>query len=203
MPPMNRPHLRRGLAVGLSLVIALVPLGAAGCRNARGPEPRPETWAVAIERDDLPNFHRLSDGLYRSAQPTPEGLAAFEAMGGRTVINLRTDDTDQPAIGELDLDYVRIPMSAWTADLEDVQRFLAIAIDPARQPVLVHCQHGADRTGLMCAAYRVVVEGWDKDQAIAEMTTGGYHFSPFWGRLPGLIQRMDEASMRQAIAREP
>ncbi|WP_282598360.1 tyrosine-protein phosphatase, partial [Pseudomonas chlororaphis] len=41
-------------------------------------------------------------------------------------------------------------------------------------PVLMHCKHGSDRTGLMSAMYRVVVQGWSKEEALNEMTGGGF-----------------------------
>ena len=41
--------------------------------------------------------------------------------------------------------------------------------DPAKRPVFVHCKHGADRTGTMVAFYRILFEGWSKDEAIREM----------------------------------
>jgi tyrosine-protein phosphatase SIW14 len=48
------------------------------------------------------------------------------------------------------------------------------AIKNAPAPVLVHCQHGEDRTGLIVAAYRVMVSGWDKNKAMAEALHFGY-----------------------------
>ena len=35
---------------------------------------RPATWAVKMERTGLPNLHRVDAKLYRSAQPTAEGM---------------------------------------------------------------------------------------------------------------------------------
>ena len=57
--------------------------------------------------------------------------------------------------------------------------------------MFVHCQHGADRTGVMCAAYRVVVDGWTKQQAIDEMTQGGFNFHSVWSNLPEFIEKLD------------
>ena len=44
----------------------------------------------------------------------------------------------------------------------------------------MHCQQGADRTGTMMAFYRIAVQGWPKDDAIAEMKNGGYGFHSIW-----------------------
>ena len=54
----------------------------------------------------------------------------------------------------------------------DVARVLAI-IQEAPKPVLVNCRAGVDRTGIVVAAYRVLVEGVGEKQAIAEMN--GFH----------------------------
>jgi protein tyrosine/serine phosphatase len=50
--------------------------------------------------------------------------------------------------------------------MRDVVKFLQIVTDPEKVPVFVHCQHGADRTGVMAASYRIIVQGWSKDQAL-------------------------------------
>jgi hypothetical protein len=82
-------------------------------------------------------------------------------------------------------------MQVWDMHEEDVVRFLQLATDKTRQPVFVHCQYGADRTGVMCAAYRVAVDGWTKQQAIDEMTQGGFGFHPWWQNLVTFINGMD------------
>ncbi|WVM91781.1 tyrosine-protein phosphatase [Halopseudomonas pachastrellae] len=40
--------------------------------------------------------------------------------------------------------------------------------------VLIHCKHGQNRTGLMAAMYRIVFDGWSREQAMAEMLEGGF-----------------------------
>ena len=78
----------------------------------------------------------------------------------------------------------------------DVVHFLRIVTDENRRPVFVHCMHGADRTGTMCAAYRVAVDGWTKRQAIDEMTQGGFGFHSIWSNLPKLIENLDVEKIR-------
>ncbi len=53
-------------------------------------------------------------------------------------------------------------------------RFLALIDDVARRPVLVHCEQGFHRTGLMVAAYRIGRLGWSLETAIDEMSTRGF-----------------------------
>jgi protein tyrosine/serine phosphatase len=88
-------------------------------------------------------------------------------------------------------------MQAWEGDNEDVVQFLKIVSDPAQQPMLVHCQHGADRTGTACAVYRIAVEGWSKEDAIKEMTEGGYGFHSMWDNLIKYIREMDVDAIKK------
>jgi protein tyrosine/serine phosphatase len=64
-----------------------------------------------------------------------------------------------------------------TPPAEAFARFLAVVRDPAARPVLVHCEQGFHRTGLMCAAYRIAEEGWSLDRALAEMASHGFAFN--------------------------
>jgi protein tyrosine/serine phosphatase len=82
-------------------------------------------------------------------------------------------------------------MKAWHPEEEDVVRFLQIVTNPKRSPVIVHCQHGADRTGTMCAIYRVAVQGWSKEEALKEMTQGGFGFHGIWENLIRWINGLD------------
>ncbi|HEX7917405.1 hypothetical protein [Rudaea sp.] len=50
--------------------------------------------------------------------------------------------------------------------------------------MLIHCWHGADRTGVVCAAYRMVVQGWSKADARAEMFDGGFGYHAVWRNIP-------------------
>jgi protein tyrosine/serine phosphatase len=119
-------------------------------------------------------------------------------MGVKTVVNLRSFHTDRDECVKLGLGYVPISAQAWEGEDEEVIEFLKVATDPERQPVFVHCEHGADRTGVMCAAYRVVVQGWDKGEAVREMTSNLYGFHEVWDNLVRYIHELDVAGIREA-----
>jgi protein tyrosine phosphatase (PTP) superfamily phosphohydrolase (DUF442 family) len=163
--------------------------------------PRPETWAEPIEMKGVPGLYKVSDDLYRSGQPTSEGMANLEEMGIKTVVNLRLLNSDRDEIEGTGLAYVHIQMEAWDADKEEVVEFLQVVSDTRRVPVLVHCSYGADRTGAMCAVYRIVVQGWSKDEAIREMTQGGFGFHQIWNNLAIWIwlSDMDEIKAQAGI----
>jgi len=147
--------------------------------------------AVPITKPGLPNLHKVTEDLYRGAQPTPQGFRQLKIMGIKTIINLRSRHSDVPLMGTLVFSYEPIPAKAWDVDEEEIVRFLKIATDKNRTPVFVHCQHGSDRTGVMCAVYRMAVCGWSKDAAIEEMTTGGFGFHKVWKNLIFLVKNLD------------
>jgi len=155
------------------------------------PTHRPANWARPIPVEGVPNLHKVSDTLYRSAQPSAAGMKKLKGMGIETVVNLRSFHSDRDEIGETGLAYEHVTMKAWHPEEEDAVRFLQIVTNPKRSPILVHCQHGADRTGTMCALYRVAVQGWNKEEALREMTEGGFGFHGIWQNLIQWMNGLD------------
>lgn len=159
--------------------------------------PRPAAWAAPIERPGLPNLHKVSDVLYRGAQPTAEGMRQLAGMGIKTVVNLRSFHSDKDELRDTGLGYDSIAMKAWHPEDEDVVKFLGIVSDTNRTPVFVHCEHGADRTGTLCAVYRIVEQGWTPREAAREMTEGGFGFHPIWADLVAYVEGFDAARFRR------
>jgi protein tyrosine phosphatase (PTP) superfamily phosphohydrolase (DUF442 family) len=158
---------------------------------------RPASWAQPVELAGAPNLHQVSTNLYRSAQPTEQGMKGLKQKGIETIVNLRSFHSDRDEIGETGLGYEHIYMKAWHPERKEAVRFLQIATNPGRTPVLVHCLHGSDRTGTMCAIYRIAVQGWSKDEAIREMTLGGFGFHEVFANLPAWIQELDIESLKK------
>jgi len=154
-------------------------------------------WAQRLDLPGLPNFYQVSDNLYRGAQPTAEGMKQLEKLGIKTVVNLRSVRSDREELDGTGLAYEHIKMTTWNTETEDVVRFVQIVTDENRTPVFVHCRHGADRTGMMCAIYRIAVQGWSKDEAIEEMTKGGFGFHRLWRNLVDYIHNMDIDDMKR------
>jgi protein tyrosine/serine phosphatase len=92
---------------------------------------------------------------------------------------------------------VRIEAKAWHPEDEDMSRALKIIEDPQNQPVFVHCQHGSDRTGTLVAAYRIVEQGWTREDAASELPNFGYH--PIWSEVLTYLKRFDRSAMRAKI----
>ena len=154
-------------------------------------------WAEPLDLAGVPNLYKVSDNLYRGAQPTKEGFKNLKQLGIKTIVNLRENHSDIDKIKDTNFVYEQIDMVAWDAEDRDVLRFLQVVRDKEKLPVFVHCQLGSDRTGMMCAVYRIAIEGWPKQQAIDEMTKGGFGFHPVWQNLVTYIQKLDPNKFTQ------
>jgi protein tyrosine phosphatase (PTP) superfamily phosphohydrolase (DUF442 family) len=152
---------------------------------------RSASWATPIQLDGVPNLHKVSEDLFRSAQPIGQGMKNLKMMGIETIVNLRSFHSDRDEIGNTGLAYEHIYMKAWHPEEEEIVRFLQIVTNPKRTPVLLHCLHGADRTGTMSAVYRIAVQGWTKDEAIKEMAEGGFGFHGVFQNLLSWIKELD------------
>ena len=177
--------------------ILVLALHAGVCAGSDDATNRPAAWAQPVTLGGVPNLHRVAAGLYRSAQPTAEGMRRLQALGIRTVVDLRSFHSDRAVIGGAGLAYECIPTKAWHPEREAAVRFLQIVTDPARGPFLVHCQHGADRTGALCALYRMAVQGWTREEALREMVYGGFGFHEVWENLLAWAAAMDIVALRR------
>ena len=143
------------------------------------------------DKKNLPNFAVVAPGIWRGAAPTTEGFKQLKTKGVRTVIDLRIEKKGQAeeeaATKALGLKRVRIPMGAEAPTEKQVKEFLGLLAKSAMEPVFVHCQHGADRTGAMVGIWRVTQQGWGFDQTWAEMRK--YGFKSWLKELKGAVEK--------------
>jgi protein tyrosine phosphatase (PTP) superfamily phosphohydrolase (DUF442 family) len=192
---MDKLTLQKTLRVAI-LLLLMLGLTGLGCAGVGAPRPG-ALAGPACQADREPGPVRVSDRLYRSGQPDLQELLKVKALGIKTVVNLRSCHSDCAMLGSLGLAYEQIPMEPWHPEEEDAVAFLKIVTDPKRTPVLVHCWHGADRTGALVAVYRIAVEGWSKEAAIREMTKGGFGFHRLWVNLPHWIRGLNIDRIRR------
>ncbi len=182
----------------VKLLVALLFLAQLSWAEESG---RPENWAVPIELQGVGNLHRVSENLYRSGQPTSEGMKNLKEMIGiKAVINLRAFHSDADEVRGTGLLNEELSVKTWHIEDEDVVRVLKLIRNKEGGPFLIHCQHGADRTGLMSAMYRIVEQGWTKDEAIEEMVDGGYGFHPIWSNIIKYIRNVDVKKIKIAVS---
>jgi len=176
--------------VALLLLMATVAVPAQESTN------RPASWAQKNEVAGIQNCYRVTTNLYRGAQPTAKGMAQLKANGIKTVVNLRAWHSDKDKVAGTGLNSVRFEMEPWRGDEAEAIQFLKIVTDTNNLPAFVHCERGADRTGMMCAMYRITVCGWTKQEAIAEMKDGGFGFNPVWQELVTFVEKADIADIK-------
>ena len=152
---------------------------------------RPARWAQPVKGTSIGNLHKLTPQVYRSAQPTAAGMRELENLGVKTVIDLRDFNDDKKGAHGTKLRLLRVKMDAWHIEDEDVARVLALLRRKENGPFLVHCQHGADRTGVVCAMFRIIEQGWTREDAIRELTEGGYGFHAMWKNIPRYLRAVD------------
>ena len=133
-------------------------------------------WAADVA--GVRNFHQVNDHVYRGAQPTPQGFQSLSLLGIKTVIDLRESGgrsrAEQKLVEADGMHYVSIPLNGLVAPPDaDVARLLALFENSSAGPVFIHCRRGADRTGTICACYRIAHDGWSNDKALDEARSFG------------------------------
>lgn len=119
--------------------------------------------------------------------PRPGSMDELSKLGIKQIINLEVgffeffhgesgQEEDQAKSAGIKYDHISI------SDLlapNQKQIDLVLALMKNGAPTYVHCLHGQDRTGMICAAYRVKAQGWHIDTAISEMFSMGFHKFPY------------------------
>jgi protein tyrosine phosphatase (PTP) superfamily phosphohydrolase (DUF442 family) len=147
--------------------------------------------------------------LSRGAQPTSEGVATLAGRHIVTIVNLRPDredhtafDNEETAARRFSITDIHRALSNWLAPSRSaVEEILSVIDDPTAQPVFVHCQRGADRTGTIVAAYRISHDCWSAERAIREARDHGMG----WWQFPmrRFIRRWYDARNDQPCVPKP
>ncbi|HEX2948256.1 MAG TPA: tyrosine-protein phosphatase [Armatimonadota bacterium] len=148
------------------------------------------TQAVSKDPAGLSNFHQVNSTIYRGGAPTKTGLQYLQKIGIHTIIDLRISPKEVKAekkmATEMGFTWLNIPMGREAPTSKQVATFLSTLAKSDDEPVFVHCQYGADRTGCMIGIYRVTVQGWSFTQAWTEMRK--YGFKPYLDELKEAVR---------------
>ena len=180
-------HLRTHM-LELCVVLLLAVGNMAGARD-RGVPPS----------EGIGNFGKVSDGLYRGAQPDAAGIRNLARLGVKTIINLRmtnelwkTEPVEANANG---ITYTNVPLSGIGRQSDAQVTNLLTLIETLPSPVFIHCKYGCDRAGTIVACYRIRHDKWSSESALREAER--YGISKFaWG-MRKYIVGFGKASPRQ------
>jgi tyrosine-protein phosphatase SIW14 len=176
-------------------LVCLLLLAVAGGRGLYAQSPQtPQATTVSLRSSfaekvhiaGVPNAGKISEHLYRGAQPQAGGLERLKALGVTTIVDLRSEDPgareqEKKEAESLGMHFVSIPVGGFSAPSTDqVALFLALLAGDSKETVFVHCHYGEDRTGVFVAMYRMGIEKWPVAQALNEMNYFG--FRQFWQR---------------------
>ncbi len=128
--------------------------------------------AIVLVAADL--YHAEHYPAHSAGQPSEEGFQALKKLGVEIAVNFRDErdliEAERRQVEPLGIRYVSIPWNSWhPPDDQQVAEFLALLRANPQKKIFVHCHHGADRTSVMVAAYRIAAQNWTPQQAIAEM----------------------------------
>jgi protein tyrosine/serine phosphatase len=130
-----------------------------------------------VAAPSIPNFHQVSEYVFRGGQPPLESFQSLADLGVKTVIDLRRPDehsteAEQKAVTSAGMKYVNFPMKGVvTPDDAQVNKILSLL--GSKEKVFVHCKRGADRTGAVVACYRIAYEQWNQKRALSEAKSLG------------------------------
>ncbi len=200
---------RSDVVVICSIYIAIVLVG--GCAT-RPVSPPTRTWEQPCDVcvPGVANFTKVTDKLWRGSQPDmndPDIFRKLEQRGVKTVINLRHNHDDFDKLKETNIRYLWIPMRSWHPEEEDLVLFLSALrrafADPNLWPVFVHCAEGKDRTGYAIAAYRIIEEQWEAEDAIHEMFD--FRYNTFWLDNPRFLRNLkkNREEIKDRVTRAP
>ena len=176
--------MRRLLSLLLLGCISSSLLLAQSDSNAPASPSERRAFGQKLQIRGIPNAGKITDVLYRGAQPKEVGLSELKILGINTIVDLRSEDREKiewerKHAESLGMRFVHIPVSGWTPPSdEQVAQFLSLLRDNPGQRIFVHCRFGDDRTGVFLATYRMALEKWPAGKALEEMYFFG--FNGFW-----------------------
>ncbi len=135
--------------------------------EAAAQPPLPEV--APQDRPDLHNVYHLSEGILSGGEPlSAEALARLADWGVKTILSVDGKVPDAQEAARLGMRYVHVPIRYKGLSEGELLRIVKTFRElPA--PFYVHCFHGRHRGPAAAAIGRLVIDGVDRSQALAEM----------------------------------
>ena len=159
---------------------------------------RKPLWATPVKAKFVNNLHKIDECVYRAAQPDVEAYKELEELGVKEILSLRYWANNKMGAFETNLKFHHVEMLASKCQWDKIVEALLI-IKNRQGPIVIHCKHGADRTGLIAALYRIVFQDWDKEAAIDELENGGYNFNTTYSNILEYIRKIDVPALKSVV----
>lgn len=140
------------------------------------------TAGAQVTKETVPgitNFSKIGTTIACAGATTPAAVANVKALGYNSVINLRQAseagadvEAEAQAAKAAGINYVWLPFNTASPDPAIVEQFIAAVTAPANQPSFVHCA-SANRASALWMIKRMLVDGWDAEQAGTEAAALG------------------------------
>lgn len=153
---------------------------------------------ITIPGSTLHNIYSIDKGVYRSEQPDAADFKALEKCGIKEVLNLRYLHNDKDEAENTGITLHHIRTNAHSIDEQEIIEALRV-IKNRKGPIVFHCLHGSDRTGAVCAMYRIVFQNVSKKDAILELREGGFGYHKIFINIISLIQDADISHIRKEV----
>src|SRR5208282_5076261 len=137
--------------------------------------------AQKISIPGISNAGKVSDSLFRGAQPHLSDLVELKKIGVTTIVDLRAEsrhlrDREQQQAESLGIHFVSLPVGGFSNPTSaQLAEFFELLQSSPPQKIFVHCEFGEDRTGVFIAAYRIAFDHWSANQAVTEMIAFGFN----------------------------
>lgn len=157
--------------------------------NGQCPDKYPDDCSATkiSMKNDICNFHKVDQDVYRGARPRrSDAYSRLAELGIRTIVNLEGSKEAAREKAQIDqlnqtlvlrhkpsIDFISFPINSITqiplTGVSDQKiGFLFQQIQEAKKPIFIHCEHGKDRTGAVVVLYRIKRKELTFDQAYKE-----------------------------------
>jgi uncharacterized protein (TIGR01244 family) len=177
---MSRPTSRCPSIVFAAVISVLLPgllqagQGAAPQQSAPAQQPQAQAEVPGVR-----NYTRVDATFACGGALSPDA-----AEGIKSIVNLRAEneeganiEAERKSAEATGLRYIWLPFVTASPDATKVDQFLQAVVEPANQPMLIHCASGG-RVSMFWAIKRVMVDGWPVDKAMGELPDLSKNVSP-------------------------
>jgi protein tyrosine/serine phosphatase len=151
-------------------------------KGLRTPAQRAHAWIDLLLFDHgvlrlfYRNRHKVTDRVWRSAQPAPADLKCEKARGVRSIVCVRNGyafgswPLEKEACERLELGLHKVNIRGRLAPSRAEMLELIDLLASIEYPALIHCKSGADRSGFVAAVYLLAVEGRSAGEAVKQLS---------------------------------